>query len=331
MKLRLITTAGLSALAIPAFAQSNVQVYGRVDASVIQRTNDNSAGTQDEESTSRLGLIGEEDLGGGVKVFFQLEERFNIDRGTANNKDLRWEDKSWVGLRGASFGEFLFGRAPTALDSIYDNEAFGGDTISQFGSRRANAMGRYNNGFRYTSPSFGGVRVIGHYALTETQGAKVPYGFAVSGTWGAATAEAGWQKDTTSKDGLNQGNHFKTWLVDGAYDFGVAKVMAGYARSKGYNDYVENNSLAKNVRYQVGTIVPVGGAGTIRANIGRGQVTDETGEKAKAYTHVGLGYWYALSKRTTLMANAYVDKQKDAYADGSDNQVGTQFALRHDF
>lgn len=333
MQKKLIALAVAGLIASPVFAQSSVQIYGRVDASYVYKTNDNKATLEDDESTSRLGLLGEEDLGGGLKAFFQLEERFNLDAGTAKSA-LRWEDKSWVGLRSATIGEFLFGRAPTALDSIYGGgvaEAFGGDTISQFGSRRASYTGRYNNAVRYTSPAFGGVKLIAHYALTETSGVKVPFGFAASGTWGPVTVEGGWQKDTTSLNGTSAGTHFKTWLVDGSYDFGVAKVFGGYAHSKGYNDYVQDNHLAKNVRYQVGTIVPVGGAGTIRANVGRGRATDAAGVKGNAYTHVGLGYWYGLSKRTTLMANASFDKQKDAYSDLADNQTGLQFALRHEF
>ena len=345
MRYKFLAIAAASVTSVATYAQSNITIYGRADMSYIHKTNDLKAGLADEESPSRIGLFGEEDLGSGLKAFFQFEERFNIDSGKNVSSNLRWDDKSWVGLKSDAWGQVLFGRAPTALDSIYTwkVEAFGGDTISIMPTRRAKYTARYNNGMQYITPAFAGVKLIAHYALTEKETgaaqAKVPFGFAATGTWNALTVEAGWQKDTSAGNGLTTGNHFKTWLIDGAYDFSFVKVVAGYAHSAGYTDSADsslNNDQANMVAYQVGAIIPIGEAATLRANIGRITETDSTGTKLTPKTHFGFGYWYALSKRTTLMANLSYDKKRDGYyssADSqtADDQTGIQFAIRHDF
>lgn len=346
-KLIALTVAGLTVS--PVFAQSSIQIYGRVDASYIHRTHDAKAALQDEESGNRLGLLGEEDLGGGLKAFFQLEERFKLDTG-ANKNSLRWDDKSWVGLRSNMLGEVMLGRVVSVLDTIYGGgfEAFGGDTIGQFAgststlstgnSRRAKGESRINNGLRYTSPAFGGVKLIAHYGLTEaqtgSQQTKVPYGVALTGAWGAAAAGIGWQKDAVDSVS-GAAKPYKTWLVDGSYDFGAVKLVAGYARSKGYDTFdgvssTNDFSHARMVSYQVGAVVPVG-PGSIRAALGRSHERNASGDILPTYTHAGVGYWHGLSKRTTLMANVSYDKQRDAFADAEDRQLGVQLGLRHDF
>lgn len=342
----LIALAVAGLVSAPVLAQSNVTIYGVLQESYIHKTNDQKGAEQKDYSDNLLGFRGEEDLGGGLKAFFVLEEKFGIDTGTSQNSSLRFTETSMIGIKSDSLGQLVLGRAPTVLDSIYSltrAEAFENSGVGAFcpasGCRRGAYTSRYNNLARYTSPAFGGMSLIAHYALPEattggsgpTAQAKTPYGFALSGTWGPAFAEAGWQKDTTALNGVATGKHYKTWLVDGGYDFGAAKILGGYARSKGYDDFVQSNSQAKDVRYQIGTIVPVGGAGTLRANVGRWTSTNASGVKANPLTHVGLGYWHALSKRTTLMSAVSYDRQVDAYKDKADHQVGIQLGMRHMF
>ena len=282
-KLLALAVAGL--ISAPVFAQSSVAIYGVLQEFYIHKTNDQKGAEQKDWSDNLLGFRGEEDLGSGLKAFFVLEEKFGLDTGTSQNSALRFTETSMVGLRSERFGELALGRAPTVLDSIYSltrAEAFENSGVGAFcpaaGCRRGVYTSRYNNLVRYTSPVFGGVKFLAHYALTEastggsgaTAQAKVPYGFAVSGTWGPAFAEAGWQKDSTALNGVATGKHYSTWLVDGGYDFGVAKVLGGYAHSKGYDDFVQSNTQAKDTRFQIGTIIPVGASGTVRANVGAG-------------------------------------------------------------
>ena len=79
-----------------AFAQTNVTLYGVVDASVDITDSGDASGattsssgqrtTKISSNVSRIGFKGTEDLGDGLKAIFQLETAFNAD-GTvfANN------------------------------------------------------------------------------------------------------------------------------------------------------------------------------------------------------------------------------------------------------
>lgn len=88
MKKSLIAFAVLGAFASAASAQSNVTVYGIVDAAVMY-TNNQAGGTNKavmeagQLLTSRWGIKGSEDLGGGLKANFNLEGTLANDTGAA--------------------------------------------------------------------------------------------------------------------------------------------------------------------------------------------------------------------------------------------------------
>ncbi len=73
MKKTLLAAAALASLGSSAFAQSAVTIYGRLNLS-IERQEPASGDTNwvMQNSTSRWGLKGVEDLGGGLKAGFQL-------------------------------------------------------------------------------------------------------------------------------------------------------------------------------------------------------------------------------------------------------------------
>jgi predicted porin len=352
MQKKLIAAAIATLCAVPAFAQSSVTIYGRVDMGYQTFTNDGRSNLEDQESSNRWGLMGEEDLGGGLKAFFQLENRFFLDNG---NQDTgrEWKDKAWVGLKHNKFGTVYLGRVHSAAYAVYGGkfEAFGGDTIGQVKSRRGKITSIWDNGIRYDTPTFGGVKVIGSYRLAEGSaktttttaadgstiynGTKVSgrnaYGLAAQGRWGKFAIDGAYQRDY-DKDGSDSAfdNMYDTWLVAANYDFGVMEVFGGYAHSKGFDTHGKDYSDAKMTVYQAGVRVPVG-AGTILANAGRTTETNAANVKLPAKTHFGVGYWYSLSKRTTLMANLSYDRQDNAYYEGKDNSIGTELAVRHTF
>src|SRR5450830_1072347 len=81
----LLVAAGLASGS--AMAQTNVTIYGIVDTSIRYLSSDNAAGqknfvvTNGAISNSRIGFKGTEDLGGGLKAIFRLENGFNSDTG----------------------------------------------------------------------------------------------------------------------------------------------------------------------------------------------------------------------------------------------------------
>ena len=99
MQKKLIVLALASAFAAPAFAAtSNVDIYGQLDVSVdrvsgIQNQTSSGAGTGNSNTawrlssnTSRIGLKGSEDLGGGLAAIWQFEQAVNLDNGATSQR-----------------------------------------------------------------------------------------------------------------------------------------------------------------------------------------------------------------------------------------------------
>ena len=92
MKLKRITLATLATLAAPAaaLAQSNVQIYGTLNADFESVKATGSSGTnfpsrnRVTSNSSNFGFRGTEDLGQGLRAFFQLESAVNFDNGTSS-------------------------------------------------------------------------------------------------------------------------------------------------------------------------------------------------------------------------------------------------------
>ena len=68
--------------AIPAFAQTSVQIYGIADAGVMWQKGGPTKIYSGGADGSRIGFKGTEDLGNGYKAIFNLEARVELDTGT---------------------------------------------------------------------------------------------------------------------------------------------------------------------------------------------------------------------------------------------------------
>src|SRR5665647_3781484 len=99
-----IATAVVAILAASAAqAQSSVQVYGLIDAGVEHVTNVDAAGhsltrmpnLSGGTFPSRLGFRGTEDIGGGLKAVFTLENGFGPDSGTLNQGNRLFGRQAW--------------------------------------------------------------------------------------------------------------------------------------------------------------------------------------------------------------------------------------------
>jgi len=135
--LRSVLAAGVvvaaSAAAVPGNASAQtVTLYGIFDAAVEHVDNVGAAGsglTRMPSLTgsvaSRLGLRGSEDLGGGLRAVFTLEQGFTPDAGTLSQGGRGWGRQAFVGLAGP-WGTLSFGRHYTMLFwSILDADVMG--------------------------------------------------------------------------------------------------------------------------------------------------------------------------------------------------------------
>jgi predicted porin len=129
MQKKIIALAVAGLMSGAAFAQSNVTVYGVVDAGYRASSGDNNtAGGVDTQTgiasgnwkSSRLGFKGEEALGNGLKAIFTLEYSISNDVnegiGTASGTKARTQ---LVGLSG-DFGTAVAGRINSPGKTVHD-------------------------------------------------------------------------------------------------------------------------------------------------------------------------------------------------------------------
>ncbi|MBL8510506.1 MAG: porin [Betaproteobacteria bacterium] len=177
MNKKLIALAVAAATVVPAaMAQTAnpVTLYGRVYETlefVKSSGNANSplasSRVRVSDYSSFLGVRGTEDLGGGLKAFFQVETAFRADQSAATAFATR---NSAVGLTGA-WGSALIGRwdspfkvATVGID-VFGDLTMGGITAAL--NDRGNFDRRLNDTVQYWSPTIGGFQARLAYGSNE--------------------------------------------------------------------------------------------------------------------------------------------------------------------
>lgn len=310
MQKKLIALAVAGLVAAPAFAQSNVTIYGVADA-YFGLVNGKTAGDGDTKavvgsgllSGSRLGFKGSENLGNGLKAEFVLEQGFNIDDGTGASSRA-FHRQAYVALN-SSMGKLGIGRqyAPGYFATA-TYEATGGAIIAPqailagagFDIQPASAQ-RIDNSVSYSSPNFGGLTVSGIWGVgTEDQedekaGRVLSVGADYSnGPVGVAYVYN--QRSAVADGNDTQREHY----LGGSYDFGMFKLLASYQTVNGDTGAV-GLAAADAKLWEVGGIVKVG-AGNVHVAYGKLD-SDATQSDAKSFA---LAYTQGLSKRTTAYA-----------------------------
>ena len=310
-KLIALAVAGL--MSAPAFAQSNVTVYGIADAYMAfgsSGKNDLRGVQSGGLSGSRLGFKGSEDLGNGLKAVFVLEQGFNIDNGGEADSTKQFQRQSLVGLSG-SFGTVSLGRqyAP-GYDFQYDAVAsspIGPQAILSGGmgsSIAPNSAARWDNSVAYNA-TYGAVKARVIYAMGNDSTSELAtsdvtgddhYGLGLEYANGPLKVGAVYQGIKT-RSTLATADDQTEWLVGGSYNFGVLTLAASYqaANSLGNADGIDGDM------WQAGVIVPVSTAGNVHVAYGRATVDQAAGCDADSNSWT-VAYTHAMSKRTTLYA-----------------------------
>ncbi|MDR8963595.1 Outer membrane porin protein [Burkholderia multivorans] len=140
MNKKLLTTAILAATAGVAHAQSSVTLYGVIDAGIsyVNHSKNATGGSSklfkyDDgvAQGSRWGLRGTEDLGGGLKAIFVLENGFNSGNGTLGQGGAIFGRQAYVGLSQSQYGTLTFGRQYSfSTDVLGSNYSTGGNTVA---------------------------------------------------------------------------------------------------------------------------------------------------------------------------------------------------------
>lgn len=328
MKKSLIALAVLAASGA-AMAQSSVTLYGIADVWVGRTSATDFDGAKTSKTAmesgglngSRWGVKGSEDLGGGLKAVFKLEQGFKLDTGTAT-AGTAFSRQAYVGLEGG-FGAVSFGNTWTAMDDILGASNSGFDSALSASNNVLAVPAVYSsnpgNTIKYTSPSFGGITAGFSHSLKEA-GAIVGAGhdgitdFSLSYAAGPAAANFAYQ---IQKNPAAIGGDIKLTALNGSYDLGMAKLLASYGQAK-----LDAN---KATDVQFGVDVPLSAALTLSA--GYAQSKDNAAAGSEKRTGYGIAVGYALSKRTTTYAGFRQAKVKDTSEKDSVIAAG----IRHTF
>ncbi|WP_077002402.1 porin [Variovorax sp. KK3] len=324
---QLLTAASALCVMGSAVAQSSVTVYGVVDTAFSRGTGSGLRSTSTERLTSggtmasRFGFRGVEDLGGGWGAGFWLESQIFSDTGEgqatntnnqpsgtttapAGSQGFTFARRSTVSLLGP-YGELRVGRDFTAhYRNRLEIDPFGNAGVGSIqpfaGSIAGVTSTRASNMIGYFLPAnLGGFYgQVQHYFGENARQSGTANAQADDGT--GDSARLGW-----AGGGLNvslaaaRTRYARTATLGDitvmnagvTYDFGFAKLLAGY-----YRDKVDATTPIKARGTSLGTIIPVG-VGEIKVAISRyGTDARFSPETSK----LSLGYVHYLSKRTAL-------------------------------
>ena len=340
-KKSLAAVAVLGAFAGSALA-ADVQLYGLVDLGLNWTQVDNGKTTTDsfgmgsgQNSGSRFGLKGTEDLGNGYKVGFNLENSFKADDG-AFDKGSRLFHRESILFVETPYGELSAGRTggldsgvgrygqmgsgATAMSTGWDNIAKTSKVFLGLGDRMDNTL-------TYKSPKFAGVTLLAQASLkksnvneegdaikTEEGSSDADRYYALGVTYGAGALNAGLvysQTDWNRTELKGQTNDDNQTVVSAFanYDFGMVKPMVAVQYFDGGKDEdktADNKKTALNKGYGfvVGGTAPLVG-GTLKVQLGWNDYEDvKTGATEGNNIITGVGYEYPLSKCTYLYTAA---------------------------
>ncbi|WP_414144395.1 porin [Burkholderia territorii] len=166
------------AFAASAFAQSSVTLYGVIDAGITYVNNSGGKGLIAAQSGvaqgSRWGVKGGEDLGGGTKAVFQLENGFNVFTGRLGQGGLEFGRQAYVGLSDSGWGTVTLGRQYDPIVDLVQPATMNGNWGALFS--HANDIDNSDNGFRvnnaikYVTPNFAGLSAEIMYAMGGVAG-----------------------------------------------------------------------------------------------------------------------------------------------------------------
>lgn len=235
MKKNLLIAAGLAAAGA---ANAQVSVFGLIDLSYGKSNASDAAGHRaafhsggDDGSSqgispTRIGVKGGMDAGSGVKANFKLESGGITRDGKVNPGGTFFDRQAWAGLSG-SFGEFRLGRQDSVVfQTMFDydfNAASNGVSALGYSSVAPWLPGTQLRSLQYIAPKMGGFMVHVGFSPRENQ-ADARSNFSAAATYSAGPLSASVAHETKR----TQDNHSFTSL-SARYDFGAAKVMAGYA------------------------------------------------------------------------------------------------------
>ncbi len=250
-----------------AHAQSSVTLYGIVDVGIEHINNTQSGGALTREASgnlsgSRWGLKGVEDLGGGLKAIFTLENGFNVNDGTsaqstkglgsnATTTSRLFGRQAWVGL--TTHGQTLtLGRQNSVLydQAVVFDPMTASSRYSTLSIDYAMA-GRIDNSAKYVGV-LGPVTVAAMYSTrydtgygSEVAGAQLTgryFGGALTYARGPFAASLSYEQRNSNTVATNTGSERRATAA-ATYVIGGLKAFAGYRYLQASRAFVPANPI----------------------------------------------------------------------------------------
>jgi predicted porin len=329
----------MAALASPSLARaqaSSVTVYGIVDLFTEFGNAGKGTVTRVESggiAQTRLGFTGREDLGGGLGAEFTLESGFAADTGSTGTNF--WSRQAHVGLTDKSLGALRIGHQYTPLFlTTYAFDAFGLGTAGNFWNLSQYGNFWQDNAIVYETPDWSGLSARALYAPSEKGGSGQGKYSALSLSYNAGPLQLVGSFD---KRGVVANGPQASYLaLGGTYDFTVAKLFFGLQTVKHAEPAEAVNADARI--YSLGVHVPVSATGKVAASY---TWRDDRSAANQGASQIALGYYHALSKRTTLYTAASRISNKNGGALGigytplavtaGHSAQALQFGINHNF
>ncbi|HEY0954312.1 MAG TPA: porin [Roseateles sp.] len=301
MKKALIALAVFGLTGGAAMAQSSVTLFGIVDANLRYTKASGQTLKQlgtDGLNSSRLGVRGTEDLGGGLKAGFWLEAALNPDTGTADSSRF-WGRRASVSLLG-EFGEVRLGRGKTStrlhIDDFDPYSTTGLGDVSKVYSvlgSGSDTLNRSDNMVQYFTPG----NLGGFYGSVDVAAGEGATGKkAIGGRFGYKNGPIHVSAALENTTGAGN-DKYKQTSIGGSYDFGFVKPSLNFSENK--------FRAAKQTIYTFALTAPLG-QGQILASY----TDSKANSAAELISGVGdakllaVGYVYNVSKRTALYTTA---------------------------
>ncbi|WP_233808423.1 porin [Paraburkholderia sp. HP33-1] len=287
------------------FAQSNVTLYGLIDAGVSYVSNQGGHSVTKFDdgiyAPNLFGLSGSEDLGGGTKAIFKLESQFQVGTGALLQQGL-FGRNAYVGLENARFGtvslgniyDFMFtslteaGNAPGFFSGGLYNFAAGPfqklnlpqNPTGWFDWSRTTGMA-LSNSIRYQSPVFAGLSAGALYA---------PGG--VAGSFGSNSAMS---------FGLN--------YVAGPFGLGAAYTQKKYPGSTGGSPQIPVWNWGVGAHYVLGPVYTVADFVSVRNSFsGAAAYAGQVGASWQIAPAWSLGASYMYMKGNDVLDNNHANQ-----------------------
>ncbi|WP_353191452.1 porin [Pandoraea pnomenusa] len=366
-----VLAAASFAVAAPAMAQSssNVTLYGVIDAGIGYVNNVatglNAKGAHNFQAVSgigqgnRWGLKGTEDLGGGLKALFVLENGFSLTNGNALQNSRMFGRQAYVGLQSAQAGTFTIGRQYDSVVDFVSPITSAKQWATQYGAHVGDIDNLYNsfrinNSVKYTSANYGGFSFGALYGFSNEPNTGSGTGFSHNNAWslgasyanGPLMAAVGYMhlsspgtgnaNGAVSNDYSSATDIFYTSPVDkhdiaaAGISYQIQAATVGFVYSYAKVSYTNQSSIRVNTfelngKYQF-TPNMLGGLAFIYSDGSVGGATALSGitkGTKPRWFQINAGGVYSFSKRTeTYLTGVYQRATGDAVVAAIDNVGG---------